>query len=259
MKSPLKYTVILTLGIMIAFGCKKEEEEELMPTVLTESVEVLGDQSAAANGRVTNSGTDPVTERGFCWNVTGSPTTNGNVITAGTGEGEFEAIITDLQGGNTYYVRAFATNLIGTAYGEEFSITTEELLSFTYFGNTIYVHPDDNILYTPWGPPNTETGATSMGYGIGNTIDISANTPYSAAKICSDLEAFGHTNWYLPAHDELAELFDNKDQWNNFYQPYYWSSTEVSESEARAIDFENGDSVVQEKNIQRGCRCVRRN
>lgn len=60
-----------------------------------------------------------ITDRGVVYNTTGSPTTSDNKVSSGTGVGSFTANISGLTDGTTYYVRAFATNSNGTAYGNE--------------------------------------------------------------------------------------------------------------------------------------------
>ena len=69
----------------------------------------------------------PVTDRGVCWNTSGSPTIAGSKISNGTGIGTFTSNLTGLTPGTKYYVRAYATNYAGTAYGDEISFTTTSL------------------------------------------------------------------------------------------------------------------------------------
>ena len=82
--------------------------------------------SAAGTGYITSTSDIAVTARGFCWNTTGTPTTsNSKVEEMGTFTiGSFTGSITGLSAGTTYYVRAYATNTIGTGYGNQVSFTT---------------------------------------------------------------------------------------------------------------------------------------
>ena len=95
-----------------------------VPTVTTNTVSNVTNSSATCGGIVTNDGASPVNARGVCWNTTQNPTTNGNHTTDGSGTGSFTSTIAGLAGGTTYYVRAYATNSVGTQYGEQMSFTT---------------------------------------------------------------------------------------------------------------------------------------
>jgi hypothetical protein len=95
-----------------------------LPTVTTTSASATGPTTISANGNVNSSGSTTVTQRGFCWATTSNPTTSNNVTTSGSGIGAFSANITGLNQNTTYYLRAFATNSAGTAYGSQLTIST---------------------------------------------------------------------------------------------------------------------------------------
>ena len=100
-----------------------------IPSVTTKSVTGITAQSASCGGDVTNSGGGTITARGVCWSTAQNPTTSDSHTTDGTGVGEFISSITGLDNNVTYYLRAYATNANGTAYGEERSFTTQEGLA----------------------------------------------------------------------------------------------------------------------------------
>jgi hypothetical protein len=56
-----------------------------------------------------------------CWSTTQNPTLANSSLIIGSGLGSFNDTITGLSGNTTYYVRAFATNSSGTAYGNQVS------------------------------------------------------------------------------------------------------------------------------------------
>lgn len=66
-----------------------------------------------------------VSVRGVCWNTTGTPTTADSKTEDGTGDGAFTSTMTGLTQGTTYYVRAYATNEAGTAYGSQMTFRTQ--------------------------------------------------------------------------------------------------------------------------------------
>ena len=73
--------------------------------------------SAKATANVTLTGGATVKAKGFCWSTTStSPTLNDNVLILGSDTGEFTGTMSNLKEGPTYYVRAYATNNVGTAY-----------------------------------------------------------------------------------------------------------------------------------------------
>lgn len=101
-----------------------EVEGPKMPTVTTDSVSAVTAETAVSGGNVTDDGRATVTARGVCWSKNEYPTTADAHTSNGTGKGEFQSNLTGLEFGTTYYLRAYATNRIGTAYGEQVSFTT---------------------------------------------------------------------------------------------------------------------------------------
>ncbi|UCH93431.1 MAG: SBBP repeat-containing protein, partial [Candidatus Aminicenantes bacterium] len=95
------------------------------PTVTTTAVSNITTTSADSGGNVTYDGGSAVTARGVCWSTNVNPTTADNTTTDGTGTGSFTSSITGLMEYTTYYVRAYATNSVGTGYGKQRSFTTK--------------------------------------------------------------------------------------------------------------------------------------
>jgi hypothetical protein len=80
--------------------------------------------SARSGGNITSDGDSPVIDCGICWSTSENPTLSDNYISAGTGSASFRITITGLEPDTDYYVRAYATNHVGTAYGDLWSFTT---------------------------------------------------------------------------------------------------------------------------------------
>jgi uncharacterized protein (TIGR02145 family) len=97
-----------------------------IPTVITTPVAEITDNSAISGGEVTDEGSSPVTVRGVVWSALPNPTTtqHDGITADGEGEGGYVSELTGLTSGTTYYLRSYATNHVGTAYGEELSFTT---------------------------------------------------------------------------------------------------------------------------------------
>lgn len=90
------------------------------PIVTTDPVTNIAPPTATSGGSVAdNGGTPSPSVRGVCWNTTGSPTLADDFTTDGSGFGSFTSTLSGLINGQTYYVRAYATNTNGTFYGPQ--------------------------------------------------------------------------------------------------------------------------------------------
>ena len=184
------------------------------PTVKTVSVT----NSGKVSGNVTSDGGSKVTERGVCWSTNQNPTISGQHKSVGSGTGSFSVSITGLTNGKTYYVRAYATNAIGTSYGEQksFKFSMEEngheyvdlgLPSGLKWAtcNVGASSPEDYGDYFAWGETRskssyTESNSVTYGKNIG---DISGDAQYDAAR-----KNWGGS-WRMPTKAELQELKNN--------------------------------------------------
>jgi uncharacterized protein (TIGR02145 family) len=99
-----------------------------VPVLTTTVISSITATTAGSGGNITSEGGAPVTARGVCWGITSNPTTANSKTSDGSGSGNFASSITNLSSGTIYYVRAYATNIAGTAYGNELSFTSGYLL-----------------------------------------------------------------------------------------------------------------------------------
>ncbi len=88
-----------------------------LPTVKTTAVHSVTTTSACCDGEVVSEGAGPVTARGVCWSTAPAPNISNNRTLEGSGTGSFTAFISNLVPNTTFYVRAYAQNLVGTGYG----------------------------------------------------------------------------------------------------------------------------------------------
>ena len=95
-----------------------------VPVVLTHPVSGIGENSVRIGGEVISDGGAEVTESGVCWSTFPGPAISDNRVLSTTRTGAFTVTIEGLFCSTTYYVRAYATNVSGTAYGDEVSFTT---------------------------------------------------------------------------------------------------------------------------------------
>jgi len=95
-----------------------------LPVVSTLPVTDIEVQAAIAHGQLNDAGNLPILERGICWNTYGDPTLEDNQITDSGTDSIYDIPMPNLLHMQTYYIKAYATNTLGTAYGEETSFTT---------------------------------------------------------------------------------------------------------------------------------------
>lgn len=206
--------------------------------------------SATGGGAVTNQGLSAVTERGLCWNTTGNPTLDDAHVADGAGTGSFSgAGMVDLELNTTYYVRAYATNAQGTAYGYVMTFNSGLAYGTDHAGGYVFYNDGagGGLVCAKTDQSNqawsTVTGlgcgatGTAIGTGLANSNAIVAQTGHSGstAKVCLDYTDGTYDDWFLPSRDELY-LFHTKLRANGVGNigPYtfYWSSSEASATDA---------------------------
>ena len=110
-----------------------------LPTITTNATANVTDVSVDCGGTIVSDGGTDITEKGLCWNNSANPTIENEKITL-NGE-NFSGTITGLTDGVVYYVRAYATNAVGTVYGEERTFTTLTV-------PTVETYNAENVSYT---------------------------------------------------------------------------------------------------------------
>ncbi|OQB59335.1 MAG: hypothetical protein BWX96_02842 [Bacteroidetes bacterium ADurb.Bin145] len=127
MKKGLSFFVIVcfiaTMGVFQ--GCKKST----IPELTTVAISDVGLATAVSGGTIITDGGEEITAKGVCWSTSTNPTIADSKTSDGKGSANFTSNIIGLSEGTTYYVRAYATNEVGTAYGNELSFTTNEVTS----------------------------------------------------------------------------------------------------------------------------------
>jgi len=117
-------------------GARVYASSATAPTVTTTAVTSITSTTAISGGNVTSDGGSAVTARGVCWNTSTNPTIANSKTSNGTGTGSYSSSLTGLSNGVTYYVRAYATNSVGTAYGSNVSFVAENAVAGTYYVST---------------------------------------------------------------------------------------------------------------------------
>lgn len=133
------FIYLLVLAVFIS-ACTKPKDSAKVAELTTKAVSEITESSAISGGNVTANGGAEVIARGVCWSTNQNPTINDKYTSDGKGEGIFSSEITGLEAETTYYVRAYAINSEGTAYGNEesFSTSAKTTLSVTLSGRDSY-------------------------------------------------------------------------------------------------------------------------
>ena len=95
-----------------------------LPMVTTSAVTDVLQTSATSGGNIIATGFTNITARGVCWSTNQNPTTSDSKTTEAAGIGTFNSALTGLTANTTYYLRAYATNGAGTAYGNQVTFKT---------------------------------------------------------------------------------------------------------------------------------------
>ena len=140
----------------------------VLPSVTTAEISEIAQYSAKCGGDITDDGGSTITARGVCWNTSGNPTLSNKLgfTSNGSGNGSFTSNLTGLTVNTPYYVRAYATNSKGTAYGNQVTFTTAEAIGLP----TVTTNPITNISQT------TATG--------GGNVTADGGAPVTARGIC---------------------------------------------------------------------------
>ena len=111
---------------LLVFACCEGNGDLISNIATLSTTEVTGitATTAKSGGNITSNGGAEVTAKGICWDIGKNPDITDNKTQDGTGIGAFVRNLTGLVLGTTYYVRSYATNSAGTAYGNEISFTT---------------------------------------------------------------------------------------------------------------------------------------
>ncbi|PTQ92425.1 hypothetical protein C8P68_11225 [Mucilaginibacter yixingensis] len=109
----------------------------MLPSVSATSITSIAQTYAIASASTTADGGGTISAKGFCWSMVTNPTISNAHVIYGSGLGSYGSQLSTLSPGTTYYVRAYATNQAGTAYGIQISFTTSPVQLATIGSLTI--------------------------------------------------------------------------------------------------------------------------
>lgn len=195
------------------------------PTVSTLAVSGITGTTSISGGIVNIDGGSNILSKGVCWSTFSNPTVALVTKTInGSGTGSFTSFVNNLNPGTTYFIRAYATNIVGTAYGNEISFST--LSGVTDLDGNIY----DTIVIGSqvWLKKNLKVTKYRNGDSIPTILNNNAQWPlitfgaltlYNnsylfdslAGKLynwyaVSDPRGLCPTNWHIPSDEEWNTL-----------------------------------------------------
>lgn len=154
-----------------------------LPTVATSPALNITETSANSGGSVTLPGGYALDAVGICWSITPNPTIANSTLPGTIGLGTFVSNLTGLVTNTTYYLKAYATNANGTAYGNEVVFKTAS-------GITSVTDIDENIYNTvqigtqTWLKENLKTTRYRDGSTIANITDQTAWAALTTGAYC---------------------------------------------------------------------------
>jgi hypothetical protein len=281
---------LLALSILVC-SCKKETTNPLpaesgLPKLTTGPLLQVNPVWAYCEAQMLSEGVEPTWVRGICWSTKPNPTVPEHLwptnppddmfwnFNAVKGTGSFGFGADALKPQTKYYLRAFARNIAGTAYGNELSFTTPELKIGEDLFNGKVVHIDSTgrhgLIVSKNDFPmavwyngqyiKTEATSTTNGYDNTGTIVYAQKIEKQyAASHCFSFEANMYSHlWFLPAKDELDLLNKQASKIPGLSNSPYWSSTEYDEKQAWSQDLANGKQYVTDKATPLAVRAFRK-
>ena len=186
------------------------------PTITTIVLTNISTTFVTSGGNISSDGGAAVTARGVVWDTLSSPTTAKNKTTDGNGAGSFVSQVTGLTPGVKYFLRAYATNDAGTAYGNEFTFTTLDsqmvptittltpssiLVKTAQSGGNVTAWGGDTVIvrgvcWNTSGNPTISDKKTENGSGPGSFTStlypLEANTTYYVRAYATNSKGTGY-------------------------------------------------------------------
>lgn len=139
------------------------------PVVATSAATSVTDSTATLNGTIDFDGWSEVTSSGFKWGLQ-PDLSDGAIVSGDTLAGDFSADLTGLVSGDTIYYAAYATNALGTSYGDTLSTTIVGGITATWSipGSIAFM----GVVFVS----SAHTGSTAPGFGISSPLGTTGNT-----------------------------------------------------------------------------------
>jgi uncharacterized protein (TIGR02145 family) len=204
-------------------------EVNKLPSVNPPYITLVTHNKVYCSGGGIEDNTYNILAKGICWSTSRNPTTDDQKVDLENDFGSYFCSIEDLDPGTVYYIRAYATNIMGTSYGINRVIRTYDGYTTDYEG---HVYSTVRLGNQEWMNRNLETRYFSNGDKINTTdpptlnIEPDDNPVYQWAYAYSEetlhlIESYGRAytwytandsrklcpvGWHLPSLNEWNEL-----------------------------------------------------
>lgn len=232
-----KVLIVLITGIIIT-SCNKDDNNTTNTTTATDkitstwipelstiTVTDFTTTTAVSGGKITSKGATEIIANGVCWSTTSNPVITDSKTDAAVGTSKFVSSLSGLTAGTTYHLRAYATNSIGTAYGEDVKFTTLSSTTISDVEGNIYnikaigvqVWMVENLKTTKYNDgtviPNVTDNAgwpsepTTDAYCWYNN-DIANKTPYGALYnvVAVNNDKLCPIGWHVATNDDWHKM-----------------------------------------------------
>ncbi|NNM24014.1 MAG: hypothetical protein HKO54_10725, partial [Flavobacteriaceae bacterium] len=147
----MKPLFLATIVFFIVASCKKDEnnspdpEEQNLASIFIDPISNISGDIAYSGGDIVDNGGSPIDLKGLCWSTSPNPTIDDQRTNKGSGDEDFTAEIFPIEFNTIYYVRAFATNGVGTAYSDEISFTSTNECTMNIFDGDVVLTSQSEI------------------------------------------------------------------------------------------------------------------
>jgi uncharacterized protein (TIGR02145 family) len=215
-------TILLLIVVLVANSCKKNDDQAI-PELTTKEVTEIGVTTAKSGGNILSDDGSTFTARGVCWSTSDNPSISDYKTMEEAGASSFTSELTGLSPGTVYYLRSYATNKMGTGYGNVIMFQTENgfidprdgnVYSTVTIGNQVWMA--ENLRYLP----SVVGSAKSSNVTPYHYVYDYEGTDVSSAKATANYISYGvlynwpaaisasPPGWHLPRDREWIELID---------------------------------------------------
>lgn len=223
----IKAQISSLLLMMIFFSTMGQNTNQ--PVIKTNEAKIITHYSALVEGVIADRVDETITSKGICWSESKSlPEISDKKVISSANENSFVLYINCLKPGTTYYIRAFATNKAGTAYGNPITIKTLSDEDGTVSDIEGNIYKTVKIGSQTWFAQNLRTSH----YNNGVSINSTNNEIYEEAKpqyqwpangdeelvekygrlytwyVVTDTRNICPCGWHVPSQEEFNELIE---------------------------------------------------